>query len=345
LKFKKFAIGAMALLALTSCAQSPNDAESAQNASNGSNTTLIVYSGRNEAFISPFFEQVTSQTGIKIEARYGDSAELAALLLEEGNNSPADVFLSQDAGAIGAVAQQNLLKKLEESAVSTVPKQFRDEASNWVGITGRSRIIAYNKTKYTLEQLPKTIDDLVDPKWSGKIAIAPTNSSFQSFVTAIVQVRGETKTLEWLKALNNNNPQKYEKNGLIVEAIDNGSVDLGLVNHYYIAEITESLGREINVDIAFFDNQDLGNLLNVSAFGILETSKKQAAALDLLKYLLSKEAQQKFVNETFEYSLLLDVNPPDGLPALGELGIPRVRLGQLSDVAKTQDLLISSGLL
>jgi len=345
LKFKKFAIGAMALLALTSCAQSPNDAESAQNASNGSNTTLIVYSGRNEAFISPFFEQFTSQTGIKIEARYGDSAELAALLLEEGNNSPADVFLSQDAGAIGAVAQQNLLKKLEESAVSTVPAQFRDEASNWVGITGRSRIIAYNKTKYTLEQLPKTIDDLVDPKWSGKIAIAPTNSSFQSFVTAIVQVRGETKTLEWLKALNNNKPQKYEKNGLIVEAIDNGSVDLGLVNHYYIAEITESLGREINVDIAFFDNQDLGNLLNVSAFGILETSKKHAPALDLLKYLLSKEAQQKFVNETFEYSLLLDVNPPDGLPALGELGIPQVRLGQLSDVAKTQDLLISSGLL
>jgi iron(III) transport system substrate-binding protein len=345
LKFKKFAIGAMALLALTSCAQSPNDAESAQNASNGSNTTLIVYSGRNEAFISPFFEQFTSQTGIKIEARYGDSAELAALLLEEGNNSPADVFLSQDAGAIGAVAQQNLLKKLEESAVSAVPAQFRDEASNWVGITGRSRIIAYNKTKYTLEQLPKTIDDLVDPKWSGKIAIAPTNSSFQSFVTAIVQVRGETKTLEWLKALNNNNPQKYEKNGLIVEAIDNGSVDLGLVNHYYIAEITESLGREINVDIAFFDNQDLGNLLNVSAFGILETTKKQTAALDLLKYLLSKETQEKFVNETFEYSLLLDVYPPDGLPALGELGIPQVRLGQLSDVAKTQDLLTSSGLL
>ena len=117
MKFKKFAIGAMALLALTSCAQSPNDAESAQSASNGSNTTLIVYSGRNEAFISPFFEQFTSQTGIKIEARYGDSAELAALLLEEGNNSPADVFLSQDAGAIGAVAQQNLLKKLEINIV------------------------------------------------------------------------------------------------------------------------------------------------------------------------------------------------------------------------------------
>jgi iron(III) transport system substrate-binding protein len=337
-----FAAG-LAALSISSCTMAADNSATEQN--QNETNTLTVYSGRNENFISPFFEEFTAQTGIKVEARYGDSAELAALLLEEGKNSPADVFLSQDAGAIGAVAEQDLFQSLDSSVISVVDDQFRDQNSKWVGITGRSRIVAYNNKKYSANDLPKSIDELLDPKWSGKIAIAPTNASFQSFVTAVVQLRGEEKASEWLKGLNANKPQKFEKNAQMVEAIDQGVVDLGLTNHYYVAEVSENLGREINVGISFFNNQDPGNLLNVSALGILQTSEKQEAALKLLSYLLSKLTQEKFVSETYEYSLLTGVAAPKGLPPLDQLGIPNVRLGQLTDVAKTQELLISSGLL
>jgi len=345
MRIKSFLAGALALITLTSCSMTSTGDSTTQGENETSESNLTVYSGRNEKFISPFFQEFTAQTGIQIDARYGDSAELAALILEEGKNSPADIFLSQDAGAIGAVAAQELLQTLDTNLISIVPAQFRDENSKWVGITGRSRIIAYNNKKYSAEDLPRSIDDLLDPKWSGKIAIAPTNASFQSFITAVVQIRGEEKALEWLKGLNENNPQKFEKNSLIVEAIDQGVVDLGLTNHYYIAEVSKSLGREIGVGISFFNNQDPGNLLNVSALGIFETSKNKENADKLLSYLLSKSTQERFVNETFEYSLLDGIAAPNGLPLLNQLGIPQVRLGQLSDVAKTQELLITSGLL
>jgi iron(III) transport system substrate-binding protein len=337
-----FAVG-LAALTISGCTMASDN--SAIDQEQIETSTITVYSGRNENFISPFFDEFTAQTGINIEARYGDSAELAALLLEEEKNSPADVFLSQDAGAIGAVAAQDLFKTLDSGDISVVSEQFRDPNSKWVGITGRSRIIAYNNKKYSESDLPKTIDELLDPKWSGKIAIAPTNASFQSFITAVVQLRGEEKTLEWLKGLNANNPQMFEKNSQMVEAIDQEVVDLGLTNHYYVAEVSQNLGREINVGISFFNNQDAGNLLNVSALGILQTSKKQEQSLKLVNYLLSKSTQEKFVNETYEYSLLNGVAAPTGLPLLDQLGIPNVRLGQLTDVAKTQELLITSGLL
>lgn len=343
MRFRSIFAAGLAVLTISSCTIASDN--SATDQGQNETSTLTVYSGRNENFISPFFDEFTAQTGIKVEARYGDSAELAALLLEEGKNSPADIFLSQDAGAIGAVAAQDLFKSLDSSVISVVAEQFRDPNSKWVGITGRSRIIAYNNKKYSAADLPKTIDELLDPKWSGKIAIAPTNSSFQSFITAVVQLRGEEKALEWLKGLNANKPQKFEKNAQMVEAIDQGVVDLGLTNHYYVAEVSKNLSREINVGISFFNNQDAGNLLNVSALGILQTSEKQEASLKLLSYLLSKPTQERFVTKTFEYSLLDGVVAPIGLPPLDQLGIPNVRLGQLTDVAKTQELLITSGLL
>lgn len=343
MRFRSIFAAGLAVLTISSCTIASDN--SATDQGQNETSTLTVYSGRNENFISPFFDEFTAQTGIKVEARYGDSAELAALLLEEGKNSPADIFLSQDAGAIGAVAAQDLFKSLDSSVISVVAEQFRDPNSKWVGITGRSRIIAYNNKKYSAADLPKTIDELLDPKWSGKIAIAPTNSSFQSFITAVVLLRGEEKALEWLKGLNANKPQKFEKNAQMVEAIDQGVVDLGLTNHYYVAEVSKNLSREINVGISFFNNQDAGNLLNVSALGILQTSEKQEASLKLLSYLLSKPTQERFVTKTFEYSLLDGVVAPIGLPLLDQLGIPNVRLGQLTDVAKTQELLITSGLL
>lgn len=307
--------------------------------------TITVYSGRNENFIKPFFDEFEQNTGIKIQARYGDSAELAAQILEEGPNSPADVFLSQDAGAIGALADKKLLSPIDKQIFKLVPNKFTDPNNLWVGITGRARVIAFNTDLVSQNEVPKTIDEIVNAKWKSKVGIAPTNASFQSFVTAMRQIRGDEATLSWLKQLASNDPQKFEKNSQIVEAIDANVISLGLVNHYYIYEVSDSLGREINVKNGFFAAGDVGNLLNVSAFGVLQSSTNTKSSLQLLEYLLSEPTQQKFVKDTSEYSLIPSINPPKDMPKLVELQIPNVSLGQLSDVSKTQELLIEAGLL
>lgn len=347
--FKKIALfgGLISALVLTACSTTQNaTSETTESAGPTEVTeTITVYSGRNENFIKPFFDEFEAATGIRIEARYGDSAELAAQILEEGNNSPADVFLSQDAGAIGAVAAADLLTELNSSETSSVPVQFKDANNSWVGITGRARVVAYDTELVQSDDLPKTIDDLLQPQWRSLIGIAPTNASFQSFVTALRQVRGDAEALTWLQGLAANEPKIFEKNSQIIEAIDGKVIGLGLTNHYYLYEVSESLGKELLVENGFFEPGDVGNLLNVSAFGILQTSKKTDAALALLEYLLSEQTQQKFVSETSEYSILPGINPPADMPKLEDLQIPPVTLGDLSDVATTQELLVQAGLL
>lgn len=342
--FVAFLVSALGLTACSSDAiTSGNSAESP--GPSASNETIVVYSGRNENFIKPYFDEFEALTGIKVEARYGDSAELAAQILEEGTNSPADVFLSQDAGAIGAIAAAGLLQELNSESYQAVPSQFSDPNGFWAGITGRARVVAYDPELIEAEDVPTSIDNLLQPQWRSLIGIAPANASFQSFVTAMRQIRGDEATLQWLKGLAANEPIIFEKNSQMIEAIDAKVIGLSLTNHYYAYEVAESLGKTLNVKNGFFAAGDVGNLLNVSALGILNTSKKSDAAYELLAYLLSNQAQQKFVSETSEYSVLPDVNPPADMPKLEELGIPDVKLGDLSDVKRTQELLIEAGLL
>ena len=319
-------------VSLTACAGGQNEVNS-----------LTIYSGRSQEFIEPFFKTFTEATGIELDVRYGDSAALAAQILEEGDNSPADLFLSQDAGALGAVAGAKLLASLDQSLLERVASNYRAPSKDWVAITGRARVMAYAPDR--VAALPSSIDELISENWKGRLAIAPTNSSFQAFITAMIQTRGETATESWLRALQNNSPKLYEKNSLIVQAIDAGDVDAGLVNHYYTWEVTEELGREINVKNSFFGPGDLGNLINVSGAGILRTSKKQSFASELISFLLSDEEQARFVSDTHEYSIVLPELRPEGLPALNEIKAPRVDLANLSDLGRTQALLIKVGLL
>lgn len=317
---------------LTACASGQNE-----------DSSLTIYSGRSQEFIEPFFTAFTEATGIELDVRYGDSAALAAQILEEGNNSPADLFLSQDAGALGAVAGAKLLASLDQSLLERVASNYRAPSKDWVAITGRARVLAYAPDR--VASLPSSIDELISENWKGRLAIAPTNSSFQAFITAMIQTRGEAATESWLRALQNNSPKLYEKNSLIVQAIDAGDVDAGLVNHYYTWEVAEELGREINVQNSFFGPGDLGNLINVSGAGILRTSKKQSFASELIAFLLSDEEQASFVSDTHEYSIVLPELRPEGLPALNEIKAPRVDLANLSDLGRTQALLIKVGLL
>lgn len=304
---------------------------------------LTIYSGRSEEFIAPFFAQWEKNSGIKLNIRYGDSAELAAQILEEGKNSPADLFLSQDAGSLGAVSEAGLFIQLKDGIGSKIASKYIAADRNWIGVTGRARVFAYDPKKVT--SLPSSVDDLTKPLFKSQVGIAPTNSSFQAFVTAFIASQGEAKTRAWLEALMANDVKIYPKNGAIVEAIDKGEISIGLVNHYYIYEISAELGREINVKNGFFAAGDIGNLINVSGAGILASSKKHAAAEELINFLTSEESQKKFVSDTKEYSLIDNFAGPEGLPLLNEIAAPAVDLASLKDVSKAQDLLLSVGLL
>ena len=328
-------VAVISISTLTGCSSGSDQAKDV--------SEITVYSGRSEEFIAPFFAEWEAQSGIKLNIRYGDSAELAAQILEEGKNSPADLFLSQDAGSLGAVSSEGLLTKLSSDIAAGIPAKYVAANRNWVGVTGRVRVFAYAPDR--VKTLPLSVTDLTKPAYKGQVGIAPTNASFQAFVAALVENKGEDFAKSWLKGLQDNGVKIYPKNSAIVEAIDKGEISLGLVNHYYIWEVSEALGREINAEIGFFKAGDLGNLINVSGAGVLASSKKQSAAEELINFLTSTSTQNKFVQQTHEYSLIEGAKQPDGLPALADVGAPTVDLDSLKNILITQNILVEVGLL
>lgn len=305
---------------------------------------LTIYSGRSEKLIAPLLEKFTDQTGIQVSARYGDSGEMAALLLTEGNASPADVFFSQDAGALGAVQEAGLFGVLPSDVTELVAPAFRSADDMWVGTSGRVRVVIYNPS--LVDTPPSGIDDLLDPKWSGKIGFAPTNASWQSFVTALRVVRGEYGAQVWLEGFAKNKPIAYEKNGVVRDAVNAGEVSLGLVNHYYLYEKIATEGQAAVVARNhFFENGDVGGLVNVAGVGVLAGTKYRDAALTLVKFLLSDDAQTYFATKTFEYPIVAGISSPDGLPSLQQLNPLSIDLSNLKSIEQTQQLLEKVGLL
>jgi len=308
---------------------------------------LVVYSGRNENLVAPLLEQFTEATGIEVTARYGGSAELAAQLLEEGERTPADVFLSQDAGALGALQNADLLEPLDDAVLDRVPAQYRSAEGSWVGVSGRARVLVYNRDLVAEADLPQSVFDLTEPEYRGRVAFAPTNASFQSFVTGMRVTAGEERTREWLEGFAANDPQAYERNGLIVDAVNDGQVPMGLVNHYYLYEKaaeTEGGLEALNARNHFFPGGDIGSLVNVAGVGVLpgNADDRTAAFVD---FLLSEEGQTYFAEETKEFPLIdgVEADVP-GLPSLESVDAPDVDLSDLDTLDETLRLLDEVGL-
>ena len=306
---------------------------------------LVIYSGREEALVGPIIEQFEQESGVDVQVRYGDTAELAATILEEGANSPADVFLAQDPGALGAVAEAGAFRGLPEETLNLVDARFRSPDGLWVGTSGRARVVAYNTEAVAEDELPGSIFGFTDPEWSGRIGWSPTNGSFQAFVTALREIEGEDRAREWLEGIQANDPLEYPDNSSTLEAVASGEVEVGFVNHYYLYRALEEQGDGFGARNHFLEAGDPGNLVIVSGAGILETASNPGAAEDFIDFMLSEEAQQYFADETFEYPMIDGVQAAEGLVPLNEIQTPDVDLGNLDDLEGTLELLRETGVL
>ncbi len=304
---------------------------------------ITIYSGRSEELVGPILEEYAEDTGVEVEVRYGDTTEMAATILEEGQNSPADLFFGQDAGALGALKIEGRLVDLPDATLASVDERFADPDGRWVGTSGRARVIAYNTDAVDEGDLPGTILDVTDPEWEGRVGWAPTNGSFQAHVTGMRVELGDEVVEEWVTGLDEVGVA-YENNTAIVEALGRGEVDVGITNHYYLYRFLEE-DPDFPVENAFFTGADIGNLVNIAGVGVLDTAEDPEAVFDLVDFLLTEEAQAYFADEVFEFPLVPGVPGDPRLPAIEEIETPDVDLSDLEDLQGTVDLLQRAGAL
>lgn len=310
----------------------------------GSDGPITVYSGRSQELVQPLLDAFTDATGIEVEARYGDSAELALLIQTEGDSSPADVFISQSPGALGLLAGEGRLSALDPALTGLVDEGFSASDGTWVGITGRVRVIVYNSELIDEADLPRSVLELTDEKYAGQVGVAPTNGSFQDFVTAMRSELGDDATLEWLQGMAANNSPNYPKNSPIVEAVGRGEIPMGLVNHYYNLRALEADPSVPSVN-HFLPDNDVGSLVIVTGGGVLASTDQAETAGSLLEYLLGEDAQTTFSVETQEYPLLANVAAPEGLPSLEGYAADTIQYELLGDgLTGTIDLIAKSGI-
>jgi iron(III) transport system substrate-binding protein len=310
----------------------------------GEDAGLVIYSGRNEGLVGPLLDRLEKSVGTKVDVRYGTSAELAAQLLEEGDKTKAGVFLSQDAGALGALAKAGLLEKLPQPTLDKVPTQFRAAGGDWIGLSGRVRVFGYNPTK--VSKVPDTVAELVKPEWKDRVGYAPTNASFQAFVTGMRVLKGDDATRAWLQGMKTNGVKPYDDNLALLEAVDKGEVSLGLLNHYYWYEkVAEKGADKVTAKLPFLPGGDPGSLINVAGVGMLKGTDQSVMAQKAIDFLLSGEGQAYFADKTKEYPLVTGVaSSVPGLPPLDSLKAPTIDLGRLDSLQETLTMLREAGM-
>lgn len=337
------------LFLLIGCQQNTAEAEATshgddhdhETAHTESTNKLVIYSGRTEDLVQPIIDQFSELSGIEVEVVYGDTSEIAANLLEEGEDSPADIFYAADPGGLGTVEELGLLTKLPDEILAKVPEKFSSDSGEWVGISGRARVVVYNNEKLTEADLPDDMWGFTEPEWKGRIGWAPTNGSFQAMVTAMRATWGEEETSKWLSAIQANEPVIYEKNTPIVEAVANGEVDVGFVNHYYLYRFIETEGDSFPVRNYFLPGGGPGSLVMVAGAGILKNAQNVENAERFINYLLSVPNQQYFASQTYEYPLVEGVNMPALFQPFAEITAMAIDipLNHMSDLLGTAVLL------
>ena len=340
-------LAAAALIAACGTGASPTPtapAASAQGTDVPTGESLVVYSGRSEALVAPLIEQFETESGIDVEVNYAGTSELAATILEEGDASPADVFFSQDGGALGALADAGRLAALPQATLDRVASAFRSPEGLWVGVSGRARVAAYNTEMLTAADMPASILDFTDPTWHGKLGWAPSNASLQTFVTALRVIEGEAAARTWLEGIQANEPKVYEGNSQALEGVASGEIQVAFINHYYLLQALAD-GGSMPVANHFFAGGDPGSLINAAGAAVLKTTGNSAGAIAFIDFLLSAESQAYFAEETYEYPLLEGIAADDRLTPLADIESPDIDLSDLADLQGTVQVMQDVGIL
>lgn len=306
-------------------------------------TIVTVYSGRGESLVGELFEGIPDDAPFRVEVQYGKTAEMVTRMVTEGAQSPADVIFAQDSGHLGVLAKQGALAPLPASVLTQVDPRFQDKDGLWVGTSGRLRVLVYDGAKLKPEQLPQSLAELANPKWKGKLGWAPTNGSLHAHVSALRHAWGEDKTKEWLKGVEANAPTRYPKNSPQVAAANDGAIELGWVNHYYLHRLDKE-GRNAQ-NWSFPTAGDPGNMLMVAGVGIRKGSKNQEAALAFVEWLVSESSQTHFAQQGFEYPTRPGVPTHADVPALAPGQLADVDQTHLADLGPTRAMLTELGLL
>lgn len=336
----------LALSTLAACGDGGSDPEpgATDAAAAAEDQVLTVYSGRTENLVQPLLDSFADQEGVEVDVRYFDSADLALLIEQEGDRSPADVFISQSPGALGYLNDLGVLTELDPAVLDLVDEDFRAADGTWVGMSGRVRTLVWNTDEVDEASLPDSVFDLTDPAYAGQVAVAPSNGSFQDFVTALRQSEGDEAAAQWLAGMAENESPVYSGNSAIVQAVAAGEVPMGLVNHYYnFRQLAES--PDSPTANHFFAAGDIGNLNIVTGVAVVETTDTAELSNRFVEFMLDEEAQTFFSEETFEYPLVAGVEPGTELPAIEDLGIASFDVDTLGGgLERTQELIGDSGL-
>ncbi|MER9354826.1 iron ABC transporter substrate-binding protein [Mesorhizobium sp. M0514] len=306
---------------------------------------IIVYNAQHESLAKEWVEGFTKETGIKVTLRNGGDSDFSNQIAAEGASSPADVFLTENSPAMTLVEAAGLFAPVDADTLAQVPAEFQPSSGKWVGVAARSTVFAYNKTKLTAEKLPKSMLDLADPAWKGRWAASPSGADFQAIVSALLELKGEAATADWLKAMKENFTA-YKGNGTVMKAVNAGEIEGGIIYHYYYFGDQAKTGENSkNVELHYFKNQDPGAFVSISGGGVLASSKHPKEAQAFLKWVTGKGGQDVLKTGTsFEYAIGKDAQSNPRLVPLADLQAPKVDPATLNS-KKVTDLMTAAGLL
>jgi len=309
--------------------------------------SLTVYSAQHEQTVTQLTRDFEQQTGISVKVRTGEGPELAQQLLAEGKASPADVYFTENSPELMLLEEKGLLAPAGPEALAAIPAQYNSPSGAWVGVLARENVLAYNTRLINPATLPPSLLDLAKPAWKGRLAIAPSDADFLPLVSAVLALKGEAATLQWLKGLRAN-AQMFDDDEGVVAAVNRGSVAVGVINSYYWMRLHAELGAGGTHSALFhFGNGDVGALVNVSGAAVLKSARNPDAARRFVDYLSSARAQQLLARNkvTFEYPLRPGVAPDPLLKPFNTLVPPRLSMHQLGDDSQSARLLRQAGLL